>query len=193
MVWGLLVAASLAGLGPEAALGGIERAAASMGAAPTDAVSASSLEVPASTLVAPLRLRGAPGWGAGGSREGDRWPDLSGAGGGFLDPGSSSGVDSGVACVAGALIPGLGHAILGQYLPRGLAFTSAFAATLIGSIAALTHAQDSPALRGQLLFAGLVLMLAADVIYLWSVIDALMISSNPRRERKGPEVHLGRD
>lgn len=164
MVWGLLAAVSLAALGPDAAVGGARGAA----------------RVVSAPLVERLRISPAL--------------DLSGAGGGSLMGSSGShGVDSGVACVAGALVPGLGHAILGEYLPRGLAFTSAFAATLIGSITALTHAQDSPRLRGQLLFAGLVMMLAANVIYLWSVIDALMISSNPRRARRGPEILLGRD
>ncbi|MDF1563464.1 MAG: hypothetical protein P1V51_10480 [Deltaproteobacteria bacterium] len=174
----LQATASLTLLGPSAARGGVE------GAARAQPAQVLAYRAPASLLVSPLRApRGVAPEGL----------DLSGGGAGLIDPGRSSGVDSGVACVVGALVPGLGHAILGQYLPRGLAFTSAFTAMVIGAVAAMQHANSSPALRGQLLFAGLVLLLAADVVYLWSVIDALMISSRPSPDRQGPGHLLGRD
>jgi len=119
----------------------------------------------------------------------------------MLDPTQARGWNSSIACVVGAVLPGVGHAVVGQYLPRGLAFTTAIFATIAGGVTFLTHVDDSPRIRGQLLLGGILLLFTADVLYIWSVIDALMLASKappptPRAGgqddgRRGRVIRLG--
>lgn len=138
---------------------------------------------PAASLVDPLRppgsLRMFEGGGAGRVRGG-------------------RGVRAGLACVASAMMPGLGHAVAGQYVPRGLAFTGAFVASAVGSAVFIVIGEQQavpPAFRfpAEAAIGAATLFILATILYVWSVVDSIILASSPVPVDLSKAVILGRN
>ncbi|RMG18764.1 MAG: hypothetical protein D6729_06510 [Deltaproteobacteria bacterium] len=83
-----------------------------------------------------------------------------------------------VACVGAGIFPGLGHLASGRYLDRGIVFTAAFVVSLFSGIGFVLSSNDIPALSTHFAVAGVSLLVLADVVYVWSVVDALLVAAD---------------
>lgn len=93
-----------------------------------------------------------------------------------------------LACLGSAILPGLGHAASGRFLDRGIAFTAAFLLGLFSGVGSVLSINDMPALAPQLTAAGVTLFILTEVVYVWALVDALMVavSPEPAPERWAP-------
>ena len=106
---------------------------------------------------------------------------LGGQAGGYSAGERASRVSA--ACLLGSLLPGAGHVASNTYLYRGLAFTLSF---LLAVAAGSTFfwLEEAGVGGGYSVTGGWVLMIGAQVIYVWSLVDAISLASS-----SGPRIH----